>query len=121
MILYLQLLFWLAVAHAFTDYAWQTEVIAKYKNPNYLDPEGRKHLGPWWWTMGAHGLINGGGVALVTGLWWLGVAEVVVHTSTDTLKCNGRVGVYGDQAVHALSKLLWAGITCVNMSQLPTN
>ena len=106
-------LWWLLVAHALTDYALQPSEMATHKNPFYRGKD-MAH-GPWWWTMGAHALINGGGVALVTGSWILGVAETVVHGLMDTIKCSlcmepqhVRVATWIDQGIHLLSKTLWA-------------
>ena len=70
------------------------------------------HAGPWWWSMSAHSLINGAGVSLVTGIWWLGVAEAVVHFITDYLKCAGRITTQRDQLIHLISKGAWA--LCAN-------
>lgn len=69
--------------------------------------------------MGAHGLINGGLVSLVTGKVSLGIAELVLHTSMDTVKCamiawsrgernTVKLWTWVDQGVHLMSKLLWA-------------
>jgi hypothetical protein len=49
-------------------------------------------------------------VAIVTGLWWLGLAETVIHAATDHLKCEKRIGINIDQAVHVVCKVLWAAI-----------
>ena len=102
----LSLVFYLLAAHALTDYAWQSEFIATYKDP--LKTTGRDKVGPWWWSMAAHGLINGLGVSLVTGSLWLGIAETILHSVTDTLKCVHRINTWTDQSVHLASKVVWA-------------
>ena len=112
MIDFLGVFWWLLVAHALTDYAWQTEVIATYKHPDVQDGV-RDKIGPWWWTMGAHALINGGGVAWVTQHWLLGFAETVLHFIVDTLKCLRVIGTKTDQGIHIASKVLWAYLTYV--------
>ena len=109
-------LWWLLVAHALTDYVLQPEVMAKQKDPLARRVE---KVGPWWWMMGAHALVNGGGVALVTGQLLLGTAEALLHGGVDTIKClmcsggmedveTVRLWTWIDQGVHVASKLLWA-------------
>ena len=68
------------------------------KNPHWM---------PW---MLAHALLNGAGVALVTGNVWLGIAETLVHGVTDTLKCEHQITLLGDQMTHLVSKLVWAAL-----------
>ena len=96
---------WLLCAHAVCDYALQSQAMSMRKNPR-LKLGG--HAGPWWWSMRAHSLINGAGVSLVTGIWWLGVAESVVHFIADTSKCLGRINTEQDQITHLISKVVWA-------------
>lgn len=57
-----------------------------------------------------HGLIHGGGVAVVTGFWWLGAAETVMHAFIDEQKGRGRITHLTDQALHALCKIVWAAV-----------
>lgn len=99
-----ELLFLLIAGHALADYPLQGDFLAANKarkGPNYV---------PWWQALAAHALIHGGVVAAVTGLWWLGAAEAVIHAITDHLKCEGRIGINADQAVHVACKVLWAAI-----------
>ena len=96
---------WLLVMHALCDYALQSDDMILMKHPRV---ERIESMGPWLWTMSAHAGINAGGVALVTGSWLLGALEFIVHFGSDTLKCQGRITTYDDQAGHLLSKLVWA-------------
>ena len=105
MLSYVSKLWWLLVAHAMTDYVWQTEAMGRYKSRRSDPPD---YLGPWWWHLAAHGLINGGAVAWVTGNLWLGMAEFCVHCSLDFMKCEGMISAKQDQAGHVVSKLVWA-------------
>ena len=57
-----------------------------------------------------HGLMHGGAVALVTGLWWLGAAETVAHALIDLTKMRGRISHLTDQALHLVCKIGWAVI-----------
>lgn len=95
----------LLTAHAFADYAGQGDFMAAGKNRAKPIPGV-----PWWQLLGAHAVIHGGLVSLITGVWWLGAAEAVIHAITDDAKCIGRIGYNTDQAIHVACKFLWAGI-----------
>lgn len=104
-------LFYLLVAHAVADYALQSDWMGRAKNPNYeRRSEGEPH---WWMVLGAHSLIHGGLVGMVTGMWVLGAAEAIVHGYTDYLKCKGKIGILTDQIIHVGSKVLWAVIAAL--------
>lgn len=109
---FVPMLFWLLVAHALTDYVWQPERMVITKGTFGNSAGCRAEYGPWWWWMGAHGMINAGGVAMVTGSVGLGLAEGLVHIAADTAKCTKRLTANQDQVIHLLSKLLWAGLVC---------
>lgn len=97
---------WLLVAHAFTDYVFQSEFMANAKQPE--STYRRDKYGPWWWWMAAHGLINGAGVVFATGYVWLGIVESVVHSVTDYAKCQGHINTKQDQMIHVGSKGIYA-------------
>lgn len=61
-----------------------------------------------WRALLIHGFTHGGAVALATGIWWLGVAEVIMHIAIDRQKCAGRLTMIEDQISHGLCKVLWA-------------
>lgn len=92
-------------AHALCDYPLQGDFLAKAKNR--LNPIPGV---PWWQALGAHAAIHGGAVALVTGIWWLGVLEAGSHFLIDDLKCRNRIDFNQDQFVHLLCKLAWLAI-----------
>lgn len=93
-------LFWLLVAHALCDFPLQNDYLARAKNPWGGHAE-------WPWCLAAHSVIQGGGVALVTGSVSLGLAEAVCHAAIDTLKCAGRISYSSDQLLHVSCKLAW--------------
>ncbi|WP_395119655.1 DUF3307 domain-containing protein [Rhodanobacter sp. FW102-FHT14D06] len=98
------ILFLLIAAHALADYPLQGDFLAANKartGPNYV---------PWWQALLAHAFIHGGFVAVITGVWWLGALEVAIHAVTDHLKCESRIGINTDQAIHVACKLTWAAI-----------
>lgn len=92
-------------AHALADYPLQGDFLARAKNR--VAPVAGV---PWQQALGAHVAIHGAAVALITGLWWLGVAEAVVHWVTDDAKCRGKISFNVDQAVHIGCKLVWLAI-----------
>lgn len=97
----------LIVMHALTDYALQSEHMARLKSPKEERPDC---WGPWWWTMLAHSLINGLGVWMITGHIILLIAETFMHLLTDTAKCQGWIGTKSDQLLHIFHKALWAAV-----------
>lgn len=109
-LLWAERVWYLLMAHAFTDYVWQPEHMGQYKHPGALIPLS---MGPWWWHMTAHGLINAAGVTAVTGSTWLGVAEFACHIALDYAKCQGVIGAGVDQLGHLLCKGVWA--TCLSL------
>jgi len=103
--LFLLLLF----GHALADYPLQGDFLAKAKNRTAPIPGF-----PWWHALGAHSVIHGGFVGVITGNWWLGLAEVVAHFLIDDAKCRGRIGINTDQALHVAFKALWVFIVAVS-------
>lgn len=98
----------LVAAHALADYPLQGDFLAKAKNRMAPIPGV-----PWWQAMGAHAAIHGGFVGLITGLWWLGVAEFVAHFLLDEGKCRGELTFNEDQVFHILFKAAWVLIAWV--------
>lgn len=100
-------LFWLLVGHALADYPLQGDFVARFKARVV---EGRPN--PMWpWILGAHALIHGGMVALLTGRVELGLAEVVLHWTIDWLKCEGAIDFNADQTMHVACKVAWMGLS----------
>ncbi len=94
----------LVVAHVLCDYPLQGPFLSAAKN-RFAPVPGF----PWAQALGAHAIIHGGAVWLLTGQWSLGLAEVVAHAIIDDWKCAGRLTVNQDQALHIAFKLLWVG------------
>ena len=101
----MMLLLLLLAAHAVCDYPLQGDFLAKAKNRAAPLPGV-----PWFQALGAHAAIHGGAVALLTGVWWLGLAEAAAHFVIDDAKCHGRLSFNQDQALHLLCKLGWAAV-----------
>lgn len=89
-------------AHALCDYPLQGDFLAKAKNRLMPIPGV-----PWWQAMGAHSIIHGGAVWLITGHLSLGLAEVAAHFLIDDAKCRGKLTYNADQAAHLVCKVAW--------------
>lgn len=104
---FLPLFLGLIAAHAVCDYPLQGDFLSKAKNRRAPLPGV-----PWQQALAAHAAIHAGAVGLLTGFWWLGVAEFIAHAVIDDAKCRGRLTFDGDQAAHIACKLVWAFIAC---------
>lgn len=96
----------LIVGHALADYPLQGDFLSKAKNRAAPIPGV-----PWYQALGAHAIIHGGLVALITGKASLGIAEAAIHAITDDLKCRGKLTFNQDQAIHLGCKVLWAALS----------
>lgn len=101
----MEMLALLLFGHALADYPLQGDFLSKAKNRSAPIPGV-----PWWHAMGAHAVIHGGFVGVITGLWWLGVAEAVIHSMTDDAKCQGKISFSADQSIHIACKMAWTVI-----------
>lgn len=90
------------VWHALADYPLQGDFLAKAKNRTAPIPGV-----PWYQALGAHAAIHAGGVGVITGSAWLGLAEFAAHFLIDDAKCRGRIGFNADQAMHMACKVAW--------------
>lgn len=93
----------LIAGHAIADYPLQGDFLAKAKN-RFAPIPGV----PWYQALGAHSIIHGGFVGVITGSLWLGLAETVVHFLIDDAKCAGRISYNTDQSLHIACKVAWA-------------
>lgn len=92
----------LIAGHALADYPLQGDFLSKAKNRNAPIPGV-----PWWQALWAHSAIHGGVVGIITGIWWLGVAEFVAHFIIDDAKCTGKISFNQDQMLHVVFKAIW--------------
>jgi hypothetical protein len=100
-----QMLLLLLAGHALADYPLQGDFLAKAKNRAVPIPGV-----PFYQALGAHALIHGGVVAIVTGTWWLGLLEAVAHAVIDDAKCTGKISFNADQILHVACKLVWLAV-----------
>lgn len=109
------LLFQLLAGHALADFALQSEVMARGKNRNVIIdpariPPGHVAQTVWPYWLVSHALVHGLVVSVVTGVWWLGLAETVLHFGIDFIKTESWTTVHADQALHVGCKLIWWGM-----------
>lgn len=109
--------FKLLIGHAFADYVFQSEWMAKYKNRNRPShvPIGQRQQLTWFWVyvLTSHALVHGACVWIATDNMWLGLAETVFHWLIDFGKCENWYGIHQDQGAHIACKILWAIIAGV--------
>lgn len=96
------ILFYLLVSHVLCDYPLQGDFLARGKNHKNPIPGI-----PFYQCLLAHALIQGGGVAVVTGSLKLGILEFIIHTFIDFGKCQGLYNFNIDQLFHIICKLAW--------------
>jgi len=99
---FFEMLFLLFAGHAIADFPLQTDFIATCKNRN---SEGGKSI--WRWILGAHSIIHGGIVFLITGSLIFGILETIFHFIIDFVKCDGHTSFDQDQLLHILCKVIW--------------
>lgn len=92
-------LLYLLMGHYVADFGLQNEFTAKFKVPGSA---------PFWFhVMISHCAIQALPVLLITGLWYLAVAEFVAHFVIDYCKCIGKLTFNQDQALHITCKIAW--------------
>lgn len=97
------MLFLMIAGHYLADYPLQGDFLAKAKN-RHTDVG----MANWKHALTAHAMIHSLPVALATGSMILGLAEALVHGFTDYYKCEGKITLNQDQAIHIGSKVVWA-------------
>jgi hypothetical protein len=103
----LDIIFYLIVGHFLADFSLQTDIIAKFKNPN-LNEEAVNSTGvPWYYWMLAHCSIHGMLVGLILGIWWIGLLEIIIHFAIDYSKCKKIINIHHDQFLHLIWKIIW--------------
>lgn len=118
---YITWLYWLVVAHGVTDIALQHEWMGKYKYRQVATDDeytGVKDNPYWLWVLAAHSIINGGGVALVSGSVILGVVETIAHFAIDYGSTNKYYSFNVDQFLHGSCKVIYALVLSLGL-QLP--
>jgi hypothetical protein len=96
------MLFWLVAGHFLADYPLQGDFLATAKDRNSA-------LGKLFWphALAAHAFIHAAFVALFTGSIALALLEAVIHAYVDHAKCQKRISLNADQAIHLFCKVCW--------------
>ncbi len=114
---FLTLFFLLIAGHALADFVLQGDVMAAAKSRHgAIHKRKGKHFPPWQYWLGAHTLIHGGIVLLVTESLLLGFIETLLHTIIVFLKCEGKLSFHQDQALHLLCKVIY----CAALAYTPS-
>ena len=92
----------LIAGHALADYPLQGDFLSRAKNRASPLPGV-----PWYQALGAHAIIHGAVVGVITGSIFLAVFETVAHALIDDAKCTGKIGFNADQALHVACKFVW--------------
>jgi len=101
MVLFFQFL----VGHALGDFVLQRQVMATAKSRHAeIYRTAGKGFPDWYYWLGAHALVHGGAVFLISGSLLLGVVETVLHAAIDFSKCEHWIGLHIDQILHLLCK-----------------
>lgn len=108
----MNLLFNFLTGHAFADFVFQTDAMAKGKNRNRqpdmsVVPPGQKYMPTWYYWLTAHALVHGSIVAAISGSTELGIVETIAHWLIDFGKCENWYGIHIDQALHMGCKLAY--------------
>ena len=103
--LFIELFFFLICGHFLADYPLQGDFLARGKNRLAAIPGV-----PFYQCLLAHSFIHGGVVAYITGDWFLGLLEIVLHAIIDDAKCTGKISFNTDQVLHILCKVIYIGI-----------
>jgi hypothetical protein len=97
--------FLLAVTHFVLDFPLQGDTVALQKSRR-TDNALSKAV-PWQWWMTAHASSHALGVWLVTRSLPAACAELALHFSIDVLKCEMKISLRTDQALHLLCKAVY--------------
>mgnify|MGYP001368228708 CR=1 FL=1 len=98
----------LLIAHTLCDQPLQGPFLALHKNRHYR-PQDSTLPQPslWLYCLSAHSLIHAGGVWLVTGSYFLGIIEFVLHWLIDFLKEEKIINLHVDQLLHVTCKVVY--------------
>lgn len=100
------ILFMLIAGHFICDFVFQGDTMALAKNHRRkLQDDHGPNFPPWPYWLTGHGTIHGAAVMLITGNLLAGILETMLHSVIDFLKCDGRINVHTDQALHLICKL----------------
>lgn len=101
-----ELFFQLLVGHALADFVLQSEAMGRGKNRHSDIHHNKASTFPrWYYWLAAHSLVHGGIVYLITNSLLLALIETASHCVIDFCKCEGKIGMNTDQALHVGFKI----------------
>ena len=110
----LALFFKLLMGHAVGDYVLQPSPMSQAKcRNNSLQAQHGPDFPPWYYWLSAHALTHAGIVYLITGSYLFAVIELLSHWLIDHLKCENKIGLHQDQALHLAFKALYCVLLAV--------
>nr|WP_186481638.1 DUF3307 domain-containing protein [Synechococcus sp. NOUM97013] len=96
-----ELLILLVFGHFLADFPLQSDRMAVEKCP------GKDAVLDWRWWLAAHSATHGLVVSLLTGVPFVGLAEMIFHAAIDYGKCRFRYSLAADQLMHVVCKVVW--------------
>jgi len=108
----------LFIGHAFADYAFQTDFMARAKNRHWAETfaGGPPDAPPgtlWLFVLSAHSAIHSGVTWIITGCGWIALAEFVLHWLIDWSRMEGKISFRTDQLAHLGCKVVYAAALAV--------
>jgi hypothetical protein len=101
-----EVLFLLFAGHFVCDLVFQGEAMGEGKNHRkQMHAVHGRNFPPWPYWLTAHASIHGAAVLLITGSLVLALVETALHAVIDFSKCDGRINVHVDQALHLICKI----------------
>lgn len=97
--------FLLVAGHFAVDYPLQGDTTAIQKSPH--TDNALSKIVPWYYWLFAHAIMHGAVVLLLTQSLVFGILETVAHGGIDYLKCDRRISIHTDQALHLVCKATW--------------
>jgi len=110
---FLTVLYILLLGHALADFALQSDSMGRGKNRNRQIenlPPGQTPTVVWPYWLSAHAGVHAAAVGIVTHSVELSMIEFVAHWLIDFNKCENRLTVHEDQALHVACKIVYAMI-----------
>lgn len=102
------LFFQLLIGHAVGDFVLQPSPMSSGKNRHFnLREKHGEGFPPWYYWLSAHSLTHAGLVWIITANPFFALLETVSHWFIDLLKCDRRIDLHQDQALHIAFKALY--------------
>lgn len=97
----------LLAGHLVGDFVLQPSPMSSGKNRNNSRERFDDGFPPWYYWLSAHASTHGLIVYLITGSIIFMLLELISHWLIDLVKCDKRINLHQDQALHILSKIVY--------------